>query len=78
MADDFTPTTVTYVAKTNESKFGLSFDLDTSMPTVDELDEAVAAFFDSLAESRPGLVLYVRKELGGRKSIKGNFWGGPA
>lgn len=72
---DFTTTSATYVAKTAESKFTLSFDLDTSMPTEAELDAAVSAFFGSLAEQRPGLVLYVRKELGGRDSIKGNFWG---
>jgi hypothetical protein len=74
---DFTPTSVTYTAKTVESKFQLEFFIDTSMPTVEELDVAVGAFFDSLAEQRPGLVSYVRKELGGRQSIKGNFWGGP-
>lgn len=73
---DFTATSVTYVAKTHESVFRLEFFLDTSMPTEDELDAAVGAFFDQLAEDRPGLVSYVRKELAGRQSVKGNFWGG--
>ncbi len=72
----FTPTNVTYVAKTAESGFRLEFHLDTSMPTEAELDASVAALFDRLAEERPGLVLYVRKELAGRQSVPGNFWGG--
>lgn len=72
---DFTATSITYTAQAVEGSFVLSFVLDTSMPTEAELDAAVTALFDQLDTDRPGFVSYVRKELGGRASIPGEFWG---
>ncbi len=72
---DFTATSITYTAQAAEGSFTVSFVLDTSMPTEPELDAAVTALFDQLEADRPGFVSYVRKELGGRASIAGNFWG---